>query len=236
MTDTDDIGALAAEFVLGTLDASERASVAARRLRDKALDDAIVGWERRLSPLAELGPDVSPPADLFERIEMRLSAGVPLASDTNVVDLRRRLTRWRSIAVGASALAASLAGFIAIGGLQRPAQDGTFVASFQKDDHAPEFIITVDVKNRTMTVRPVAATKPAGKTFQLWIAHESFQGPRPLGLVIDGDITPRPLLKDFDPSLIEKATFGVSLEPEGGSPTGKPTSPALHSKLFPVAK
>lgn len=236
MTGTDDIEALAAEYVLGTLDASERATVSARRLREKTLDDAVRAWERRLSPLNDLGPDVAPPIQLYGSIEPRLASAAPPTAGTNVVELHRRLSRWRAIAVGASALAASLAGFIAIGGMQRPPLEGTYVASFQKDDSAPEFIITVDVKNRTMSVRPVAATKPAGKQFQLWIAHDSFKGPRPLGLVVDGDSTPRPLLKDFDPSLIEKATFGVSVENEGGSTTGKPSPGALHSKLYPVKK
>ena len=41
----------AAEFALGTLDAGERATLAARRLREPELDAAIEAWEKRLAPL-----------------------------------------------------------------------------------------------------------------------------------------------------------------------------------------
>ena len=62
MTDGDDIDALAAEYVLGTLDAPERAAVAARRQRQPALNAAILRWEQRLSPLNDLVPPVEPSA------------------------------------------------------------------------------------------------------------------------------------------------------------------------------
>ncbi len=36
-------------------------------------------------------------------------------------------------------------------------------------------------------------------------------------------------LTAYDPETISDATFAVSLEPEGGSPTGQPTGPVLFS-------
>ena len=56
MTTPDDIDALAGEYVLGTLDAAERAVVKARSATETALDDAIHGWEKRLSPLDDATP------------------------------------------------------------------------------------------------------------------------------------------------------------------------------------
>src|SRR5580658_3690134 len=53
MTVTPDDDFAAAEFALGTLDPGERAVMAARRLRDPDLDEAIRDWEARLAPLAE---------------------------------------------------------------------------------------------------------------------------------------------------------------------------------------
>ena len=46
----------AAEFALGTLDGGERATLAARRLREPDLDAAIEAWEQRLAPLSEAAP------------------------------------------------------------------------------------------------------------------------------------------------------------------------------------
>jgi len=53
MTNDEDIDGLAAEYVLGTLDVGERASIATRRTREPALNAAILDWERRLAPLTE---------------------------------------------------------------------------------------------------------------------------------------------------------------------------------------
>ena len=71
MNEHDDIDGLAAEYVLGTLDASERASVAARRQRETSLDDAITAWERRLSPLNDAASEIAPPAATFAKISTR---------------------------------------------------------------------------------------------------------------------------------------------------------------------
>ena len=72
MNEHDDIDDLAAEYVLGTLDAAERASVAARRQREAALDAAIAAWERRLAPLNAAVAEVAPPIGTFAKIESRL--------------------------------------------------------------------------------------------------------------------------------------------------------------------
>ena len=65
MTISPDDDFAAAEYALGTLDASERATLAARRLREPELDEAIRAWEERLAPLAEAAPEIEPPRDLL---------------------------------------------------------------------------------------------------------------------------------------------------------------------------
>jgi hypothetical protein len=120
MTEEEDIDALAAEYVLGSLDASERADVAARRGREPRLDAAIRAWERRLSPLSERepGPELglAPPAQVFEGILTRISsAAAEAAGTTQVLPLRRTSSRRWSFTVAGSALAACLA--LAVGWL-----------------------------------------------------------------------------------------------------------------------
>ena len=72
MSENEDIDALAAEYVLGTLDAGERAAVAARRNREPNLAATIEAWERRLGPLALAMPSVPAPAGLLAKIEERI--------------------------------------------------------------------------------------------------------------------------------------------------------------------
>src|SRR5882757_526236 len=68
MSDADDIDGLAAEYVVGSLDALERKEVAARRKVDATLDAAIRAWENRLGALSDAVPKVEPPQGLFLKI------------------------------------------------------------------------------------------------------------------------------------------------------------------------
>ena len=43
------------------------------------------------------------------------------------------------------------------------------------------------------------------------------------------DFTIRPVLASYDADTINKATYAVSLEPEGGSPTGVATGPIVYT-------
>jgi anti-sigma-K factor RskA len=218
----DDEG-LAAEYALGTLDAAERASVAARRLREPDLDAAISAWEARLAPLAEDAPESAPPPDLFARIEARMGTGP--------VDLTRilqaRLARWRAATAAAGAIAAALAFLVAT----RPAPPHQFVAVLQKSADAPAFAMTVDIDKLEFSVRPVAAQAPAGKSYELWIIGPN-AAPKSLG-VIDAATGERPLADDR--ALVRDATYAVTVEPKGGSPDGKPSgAPVFVGKLVPV--
>jgi hypothetical protein len=110
MAEEDDTDGLAAEYVLGSLDAAERRQVDARRRTDASLAAAIVAWERRLGPLNDRGQDVAPPEHLLEGLLSRVSGpSVPPSVADVVVPMRRAHgRRWVAFATGASALAASL--------------------------------------------------------------------------------------------------------------------------------
>lgn len=236
MTERDEIDVLAGEYVLGTLDAAERAAVSARRLREPALEAAIEAWEQRLGPLIETVPPTAPPESLRAKIEAR--AGSPASEGPGlIVALERRAQRWRRAAVAASALAACLAVAIGVRELSRPQVSKSYVAVFQKDDASPAFLLIVDLETRVLSVRAVAAQPQPGKSYQLWIASDRLgSAPQSLGLIeANSGSTQRPLGK-YEHGLVERATFGISLEPAGGSPTGRPTGPAFHAKLIETTR
>ncbi len=187
---------------------------------------------------------------------------VPVASPpaatgrAEVVDLSQRMRRWRTTSMMTGTLAACLAALLALqlvrpevlpGALQpkarvvevvrsvevpstRPAE---FVAVFQKDDASPAFLLTFDLDKRQLTVRRVGAEAQAGKSYELWLVSDKFQGPRSLGVIGTGAYTVRQPSAEYDPVVINRATYAISLEPEGGSPTGSPTGPVLyHGRLL----
>jgi anti-sigma-K factor RskA len=243
MTERDDIDMLAAEYVLGTLDRAERDAVAARRPNEPALEAAIADWQGRLASLDEYAQERAPAADLFAKIEERLD-GAPATdgSGAEVVALRTRLARWRTTAVAASLIAASLAGVVVYqawitNGWLTPQAQNTYVAVFNEGDQRPRFLLSVDLDTRRLTIRPLAGGAPSGKSYELWIVSERY-GPQPksLGLLDRAEGPTQKRLSDLSPALLREATFGISLEPEGGSPIGRPTGPAIHGRLIPTAE
>src|SRR4051794_19550546 len=273
----EDKDGFAAEYVLGTLDAEERAQAEALMLVDTAFAAAVRGWERRLGELTTMVAPVEPPAPLWERIKEGLAStgqggelhlpDVPAppvpaahadAPSAEIIHLRQRMQRWRGFSAITGLMAACLVGIVLVREYKpdvlppelrphrpvevvtqvvevvrevsaaRPAQ---LVAVFQKDEQSPAFLLTVDVDKRMVTVRLVAAERMADKTYQLWIAAQPGQPPRSLGLIGNDEFTVRAALADYDPAVISNATYGISLEPTGGSPTGQPTGPVIHAKL-----
>jgi anti-sigma-K factor RskA len=237
MTVSPDDDFAAAEYALGTLDPGERAVIAARRLREPDLDEAIRAWEARLAPLAETVGPIEPPRDLLPAIESRIRGAPPDAPPTNgaLVALRRSVTRWRAAAIAASVIA----GVLAVGFIAREATRDTvpheYVAILQKDAASPAFAITVNLDTREFTVRPVAATAPPGKAYELWLIDPKIGAPRSLGVIAADSATQRASLAQYDRAVVEGATYAVTVEPPGGSPSGQPSGPPVFvGKLIPV--
>jgi anti-sigma-K factor RskA len=284
MTMDEDRQGLAAEYVLGTLDAAERAQADALLLEDAEFATVVRQWERRLGELNIMVAPVEPPAPVWDKIRdsiARASPATPMrlpelaapavaaqhGPSAEIIDLTQRMRRWRGLTVMTGALAASIVAIVVAREyrpdvlpadwrpkpqvvervIEKPvevvrevvrevpsARPAQFVAVFQKDEQSPAFVMSVDVEKRMVTVRQVAAERLADRTYQLWIATQPGAAPRSLGVLGNDDFTVRAALADYDPAVINNATFGISLEPLGGSPTGQPTGPVIHARLLQV--
>jgi anti-sigma-K factor RskA len=166
----------------------------------------------------------------------------------NVIQLTRRVSRWRKMTVVMGAIAALLALYIGLAqfapGLvplgsrsstviaqsQGPAQLGArLVAVLQQEPTAPAFLLTVDPQSRTLIVRRVSATPEPNRSYELWLISSQFPNPRSLGVVGGDEFTQRPIPGNFDVATLRAASYAVSLEPSGGSPSGVPTGPVLFT-------
>lgn len=107
-----------------------------------------------------------------------------------------------------------------------PAQ---FVAVLQQNAAAPAFILTVDTATKNFTVRKVGAAAEPGKSYELWLVSDKLPRPRSLGVIGGSDFTIRPALSAYDTDTINKATYAVTIEPEGGSPSGVPTGAIVYT-------
>ncbi|WP_458526970.1 anti-sigma factor [Onishia taeanensis] len=253
MTEHDDLDMLAAEYALGTLDADARAGVARRRQHDPDLDTLILAWEARLAPLGDEAVSVAPGPALRERIQQRIDAleaeaqrpsvdheqtqaETSATARSQVVSLRRRLVRWQW-STGLASAAALILAVIMTTPLGQAPSDPSFVAVFQEDDRQPAFMLSVDLSSRQLNVLPVSAEPLADKSYQLWIKDAALgPNPRSVGVLNDDLSLDTRALSDYDPALLKRATFGISIEPSGGSPTGQPTGPAIHGYLYPTGQ
>ena len=235
--DMDDGDGLAAEYVLGTLSAAERADVDRRLRREPELVKAVVDWERRLDPLAAATRPIAPPADAFAGIKAKIGARPSQPGGTaEIVDLQRRLRRWQGGAIAAAAMAASLLAFVAVRETA-PSRDEQFVAVLEGDDRNPAFVAAVSTKDKSIMVLRVGAplAPTPGHSHELWAVGGNSPAPRSLGLISAASRFPADRLGGFDAEGLQRTTFAISVEPEGGSPTGQPTGPVVFTgKLVPV--
>jgi anti-sigma-K factor RskA len=230
MTELDDIDALAAEYVLGTLGREERLAVSERRAVDPALDAAIGAWEHRLGPLVEVVSPVAPPAGLYNKIRAQISLSSHVISlKSREQALTRRANRWRGMALGMTAIAASLVGVVAWQDYERRQMPTQYVAVLQTGSSRPAFLLTVDTKTNMFVISAIAAPKAPEKSYEVWAVYDPAEKPKSLGVMSEGDMAMHPMMGGEEHDKFMNATFAVSLEPEGGSPTGAPTGPVLFT-------
>ena len=188
-----------------------------------------------MAPLAEAAPEIAPPRDLLPAIEARIRGAAPDApGNGTIVDLERSIRRWRAMAIAASLFAGVLAIGLVARETSRRSAPHEYVAILQKDAASPAIEVTVNLDKQELTVRPVAAQAPPGKAYELWIIDAKLGAPRSLGVIGD---TPRGAsLSAYDPAVVAGATYAVTVEPPGGSPTGQPSgAPVFVGKLIPVS-
>jgi anti-sigma-K factor RskA len=227
VADTEDLEALAAEFVLGTLDNDERRAAQVRIAADPTFAAAVARWQMRLQPLADTSAPVTPPSSLYGKIASRISREPQAASAAtasgNVVALRRQVRRWQTGFGIATAAAAALLAVVVTDYSRGPGSPQTqFVATLTPDGGKPAFVLTVDTVKNTLSVRRVADAAPSDKSYELW-AVEPGQKPKSMGVVQEASYT-QPL--PYNP---HDLVFAISLEPKGGSPTGVATGPVVFS-------
>lgn len=231
MTELDDIDGLAAEYVLGTLTREERVAVTERRIAERPLDRAIAAWERRLGPLVETVAPVAPSANLYNKIRAQIGLSQHVVSlKAREQKLARRAARWRNAFVGVSAIAASLVGILGYRENFERKDARQYVAVLDTGSNMPGFLLTLDTGTNMAVITAVNPPKQNNKTYQVWMVSDKMSGPKSLGMVDrPGEMKKMPMQSGPEMDIFMNASFAVSLEPLGGSPTGSPTGPVLFT-------
>lgn len=232
MTDTrslpPDDAALAAELALGLLDGEELAAAATRAAADPLFGAEVARWRGRLAPLLDDVEPVAPPASAWSAIQAAIGP-----RPDNVLQLKRSVRLWRGLSAGATALAASLALVLLVQqpasvAPPPPAQAAPMVAALASAEGEPMLMATWDPMSERLVI---AAAKdmpaPKGQSHQVWLVPAGGK-PMPVGMMPGARMHME--LSDFLAEQMRRgATIAISVEPMGGSPTGRPTGPVVAS-------
>ena len=210
MTDTltpqDADDALAAEYVLGVQNLSDRAATETRIKRDPAFADLVTAWENRFAGLNDGFEEARAP-NLLPRIEARL---FPAAKSARPA--RLPMMRWLSGAAFAAALV-----LVGVATLVPPRPD--LVAVLATADNRLSYEVA-SYGDRLQITRVAGVPAVAGQVHELWVIAPG-AAPVSLGLLAEG-----PLVVTY-PTPPAGWVLAVSVEPTGGSPIGQPTGPVI---------
>ncbi|MDR7333302.1 anti-sigma factor domain-containing protein [Roseateles asaccharophilus] len=219
----------AGEYVLGTLSPEDHAAVAAALPGDGALRAAVYAWQDRLLALSAHAAAESPAPAVWQRLSLALDARTAPARRTGDA---ARLPWWQALrfwqGVSALAVAATLVLALRVHAPLPPAEGARFVAVLESPDAARVAGWVVELQaGGTLRLVPVGDTPPVppGRALQFWTKAQGAAGPTSLGLVRAGQTVQMPVARL--PAVEAQQLFEITLEPEAGSPIGRPTGPIL---------
>ncbi|MGI8931097.1 MAG: anti-sigma factor [Sphingomicrobium sp.] len=227
----DDRDLLAAEHALRLLDGRDLDEARALAQRDSSFAAMAAAWDERFAPLFNAIEPVEVDASVWSRIAAAI--GRRKGEGAEVIALRRRATGWRNFAGLVTAIAAALA-LVVLPDVIRPdrspsvapvapSSQPTLMAKVVSEDRATAFVVAYLPDKRELLVTPAIAGLPQGKDHELWLIGASGV-PVSMGVVDDAAPT-RLIVPPTHLAEIKVAvTMAVTVEPDGGSPTGQPTS------------
>jgi len=216
--DSDDLNDLAGEYVLGTLAGNERVAFEGRLQHDAAAIRAVALWASHLQPLADAVTPAIPPTDLWQRIQREV--GLPTRP-------KMRAPVWIAAAVAAVLIAVA---FLFPDLIFKPEVNS--IAQLAPQGGEPAFVVSVLDDQKKLLIRAAKVDEMPNKSYELWCVLPS-GAPISLGVIAAKGETKRDVAENMRHLLTPGATLAVSLEPEGGSPTGTPTTVMFVGALAP---
>jgi anti-sigma-K factor RskA len=247
MTEPLNIDERADAYVLGLMDDTDRAVFETAMEGDAALQRAVGLARDRFVELDLAGEPSSLSPDLWARIEGQLRTPEQLPVTAQMEQSGRAaeppvqpandnaigaLDRWRRMALSATAASVLLIAGLAYTLSNRP--DPQVIAILMNDAGQPVVMIE-DFGNDAARVTPlVDVDVPDDRSLQVWTLPSKDMGPVSLGVLdgwrtvmIDGPGLPGPQ---------EEQLYEITVEPLGGSPTGRPTGPILGKGFAKVPR
>ncbi len=240
---------LAGEYVLGTLPLAARQDVERRLAVEPLLRAEVAAWEQRLLPLTALAEPAEPSPGLWPKISNSLSSSLAGSSAASRAanlanNLAGNLTPqavtaaggwrrwwddlrlWRALSGGAVFATLVLAVLLTRQPATEALQPAYMVVLVAPQERTAGYVVQASL-NRKLTLTPLQGVAvPGNKALQFWTKGTDWRAPVSLGLVQPNQSVK--LTLDQLPQVQQDQLFEITLEPQAGSPTGKPTGPVLY--------
>jgi anti-sigma-K factor RskA len=226
---THDLIATAGEYVAGLMSTEEQEAFERLIATDAEARRAVADWRTRLLVLDETAVPVAPSEGLWPRIEAAVGVARPAVEAAGQGWFQRfwadvSALRFASLAGAAAALVLAVA---LVAQPFRAVPQPTVVAVLNAPNTSEAGAIVeayADGRIRVVPLRSIPV--PAGRVLQVWTLWDRGVGPRSVGLM--------PVARQSDyqtsgmPRPVDQQLYEITLEPAGGSPTGRPTGPILY--------
>lgn len=224
------IDVLASEYVMGLLSAEETTAFEARMANEKGVLTAVAAARERFLELDLTADAYEPAGALWDNIVGKLDQ--PQPSSTVVEFGPRAAVRsprnsgfWAGF--GAASMAAGLVAAVATAAVwpKLLAPQPSLIVVLLDAQAKPGAIIEAFADDKVRIVPLENFEVPEGRVIQVWTLPDAKTGPVSLGLLpqvheatLSGPSLPKPKADQL---------YEFTLEPAGGSPTGRPTGPIL---------
>lgn len=225
---TSDLIATAGEYVAGLMTDSEKEAFERRIATDPEARKAVADWRDRLAPLDETADRVEPSSALWPAIERAIGQGARAAEAPSAgwwAGLWANVMALRAAAVAGALAVLALAVIVVVQPGRGPAGPVVVAVLNAPDTNEAGAIVEAYADGRVRVVPLKDIPVPAGRTLQVWTLWDRAVGPRSVGLM---EAARR---QDYAtsgmPRPVNSQLYEITLEPAGGSPTGRPTGPVL---------
>lgn len=220
--------ALIADYVLGTLDGETLAQAERLMTIDAVFARDVEEWRARLADFDRTADVMAPPEALWSRIDGALAH--PLATPAApgfFAQMWNSLPAWRAIGLAAAGVAVALT--VGLGFAVREAQRTPQMIAILVDGDKAGAVVHIFNDGRAVLMPLTSIAVPSDRSLQVWTLPSRERGPVSVGLMETAK-TLALSLKDV-PAPAANQLFEITLEPKGGSPTGRPTGPILFKGL-----
>ncbi len=213
--------ALAADYAIGLMPAAARQRFERLLQEDPALRWELAQWQESLASLTDSVPDQPLPDRLWQGITERIEPQRWREPEKRSI--------WHDLRLMAAACSLVV---VVVLSVIYSGDTPLYSATLLSADAQPA--LKIDAHEHYLNVEPLAlAAVDQGRSLQLWAIAEHAL-PVSLGVIPVGGSGKVELNEAQQVLLDRPVTLAVSLEPQGGSPTGQPTGPVLYKGVLTV--